>query len=276
MTAVFTRLLPRNSCLAFQTITDDFHSDLHMHSEFEIVYIKSGSGLFQYGKGIPTEYACGDILVIAPWIPHQFIEHSNNHHSISLLFNQDFILPGLFESDLMQDIKVFLKKLSIGLIFHKNIKNSEGDVNKIVSSDSGWDQAISLIYLLKKLSVENESQHFLGKISGDLLDKNYKKLKKIITYINNNAHRKLLLEEVAKEVYMSKNYFSKFFHQQVNMSFRDYLLFIRIDRACHLLAKSNYSIAFISEEVGFESISSFNRGFAKLKKTSPSSYRQAS
>ena len=47
----------------------------------------------------------------------------------------------------------------------------------------------------------------------------------------------------------------------------------RIDKACNLLRSTELSVIAVSEQVGFHSISSFNRCFSKITGHSPRSWR---
>lgn len=54
----------------------------------------------------------------------------------------------------------------------------------------------------------------------------------------------------------------------------DYVNNTRILKSCILLRSTEHSILDISEMVGFHSVSSFNRYFAKLMQMSPREYRK--
>jgi len=53
----------------------------------------------------------------------------------------------------------------------------------------------------------------------------------------------------------------------------EYLNTVRINKACYLLRSTENSILNISEDVGFHSISSFNRYFSRMIGMSPREYR---
>lgn len=57
------------------------------------------------------------------------------------------------------------------------------------------------------------------------------------------------------------------------MTFKQYLLGIRIGYACRLLTDQSLSISQIAFESGFENLSNFNRHFKKLKGCTPREYK---
>jgi AraC-like DNA-binding protein len=56
------------------------------------------------------------------------------------------------------------------------------------------------------------------------------------------------------------------------MTFKDYLLNIRVGYACKLLTYSSQSISRAAYKSGFENISNFNRQFKKIKGITPSQF----
>jgi AraC-like DNA-binding protein len=73
---------------------------------------------------------------------------------------------------------------------------------------------------------------------------------------------------------MTKQAFCKYFKLRTNKTYFQFLGEIRIEHACKLLNRNkNLSIAEIASFSGFNNISTFNRKFRLLKKTSPLQYR---
>ena len=89
------------------------------------------------------------------------------------------------------------------------------------------------------------------------------------------AHQKedLSLGQVAKAVNTSTFYFCKLFKKAVGIHFTDYRSRLRIENAKHLLLNPNLRISEIAYEVGFQSLTNFNRVFRNITGESPTSYR---
>ena len=85
----------------------------------------------------------------------------------------------------------------------------------------------------------------------------------------------LSLTRVADFVNISPNYLSEEFKRVTGSKFVDYVARARIEKACKLLSNSNLRISEIAFEVGFQSLSQFNRVFKKLSGKSPTEYRAA-
>jgi AraC-like DNA-binding protein/ligand-binding sensor protein len=98
-------------------------------------------------------------------------------------------------------------------------------------------------------------------------------IKKAKEYIREHQAEKVSLGTVAKAVNMSAFYFCKMFKKAAGINFTDYLTRVRIERAQNLLLNPNLRISEIGFEVGFQSLTHFNRVFKKIAGQSPTDYR---
>jgi len=98
-------------------------------------------------------------------------------------------------------------------------------------------------------------------------------IKKAKEYIREHQSEKISLGNVAKAVNMSAFYFCKMFKKAAGINFTDYLTRVRIERAQNLLLNPNLRISEIGFEVGFQSLTHFNRVFKKIAGQSPTDYR---
>jgi AraC-like DNA-binding protein len=87
-------------------------------------------------------------------------------------------------------------------------------------------------------------------------------------------HEQIELEEVAKLIHMNKNAFCRFFKQKTGKSMIALLSEIRIGQACQRLQKTEESVDMVSNFVGFNNISNFNRAFKVITGTTPLVYRK--
>ena len=94
------------------------------------------------------------------------------------------------------------------------------------------------------------------------------------TYIAEHHGEELSLETVAHAANMSAYYFCKMFKRATGLTFTDYLARVRIERAKHLLLNPHKRIREAAFEVGFQSLSQFNRVFRAVAGESPSQYRE--
>lgn len=92
-------------------------------------------------------------------------------------------------------------------------------------------------------------------------------------YIQGHQTEELSLGQVAKAVNTSTFYFCKMFKKVTGLNFTDYVSRVRIEKAKNLLLNPNLRISEIAYEVGFQSLTHFNRVFKKILGQSPTEYR---
>lgn len=92
-------------------------------------------------------------------------------------------------------------------------------------------------------------------------------------FIQQHQTENLRLSHVAKAVNTSTFYFCKMFKKVTGINFTDYLSRVRIEKSKHLLLNPNLRVSEIAFEVGFQSLTHFNRVFKKILGQSPTEYR---
>jgi AraC-like DNA-binding protein len=92
-------------------------------------------------------------------------------------------------------------------------------------------------------------------------------------FIRQNQTEDLSLTKVAKAVNTSSFYFCKLFKKSTGLNFTDYVSRVRIEKAKNLLLNPNLRISEIAYEIGFQSLTHFNRVFKKIIGQSPTEYR---
>lgn len=93
------------------------------------------------------------------------------------------------------------------------------------------------------------------------------------SFIASHSEEALTLRHVAQTVNLSATYFSELFRKTTGMNFVDYVARTRVEKAKNLLQNPNLRITAIAFEVGFQSLSQFNRVFKKTTGHTPREYR---
>ena len=93
-------------------------------------------------------------------------------------------------------------------------------------------------------------------------------------YIEANSHEDLRLALVARQAGMSTCYFCKMFKKATGVNFARYVTRVRVEKAKNLLLNPNYRVSEIAFEVGFQSLTHFNRTFKTIAGQSPTEYRR--
>lgn len=92
-------------------------------------------------------------------------------------------------------------------------------------------------------------------------------------YIAERHSEEISLTMVAQFVNMSAFYFCKTFKKSTGMTFTDYLARVRVEKVKAILMNPHIRVSEAAYEVGFQSLSQFNRVFRRIAGESPSLYR---
>ncbi len=95
-------------------------------------------------------------------------------------------------------------------------------------------------------------------------------------YINANLEDRITLDEVAAHVCVSPYYFCKIFKQATGMTLTEYVNRRRIERAKRKLLVPHARVTEVAYDVGYQSLSQFNRSFLKYVGMSPTQFRERS
>lgn len=94
-------------------------------------------------------------------------------------------------------------------------------------------------------------------------------------YIKQNYMRKITLEDVAANVYLSPSYLSKLFKTATGKNFNSYLNTERIEQAKQLLLSGSGDLESVAMSVGYEDQSYFTKVFKRLTGVTPKKFKSA-
>lgn len=94
-------------------------------------------------------------------------------------------------------------------------------------------------------------------------------------YIEEHKCENLSLNDVAKASNVSVFYLCKLFKKVTGLGFTNYLSRLRIEKAKNLLLNRSLRVSEIGYEVGFQSLTHFNRTFKSIVGQSPTEYRSS-
>lgn len=80
--------------------------------------------------------------------------------------------------------------------------------------------------------------------------------------------------DLAELACLSVSALHRLFRKHTRVTLIEYIVQLRIGKACSLLMQSDRAIGLIAAESGYANLALFNRQFAKLKGESPSQFRK--
>lgn len=92
-------------------------------------------------------------------------------------------------------------------------------------------------------------------------------------FIHRHLGEQMSLETVANAVNVSPFHFCKLFKRATGLTFTDFVNRARVEKAKRMLLRPSARITEIAYDVGFQSLSHFNRSFRRIADESPSEFR---
>lgn len=99
-------------------------------------------------------------------------------------------------------------------------------------------------------------------------------IQEVMDYVELHYDEKILMEDIAAKVHLSRTYLSVLFKKETGEKFSDYLQRIRLENSSVLLRDTKLSMQEIAEKTGFFDLAHFSRAFKDNYKCSPSEYRK--
>lgn len=232
--------------------------DMQYHNHYEFGLCLDGQGVFLMGnKMIP--FTQGNVSIIPPGVPH-FVQSLDTHpsHWLFIAFSDEILTKKpteVFENVVFDPYAEQIFHLIIDELSKKN----EG-YKTIISS-------LCEILFVRASRLENDAPVFFNYNSA--LSSVYP----AIEYIAGHCSEDIEIKVLADLCNMSLTNFRRKFTAVTNMTPLKYLLTMRLRMACVLLRLTDKKISDISFEVGYNTLSSFNRHFKENYKISPKDYR---
>ena len=167
-------------------------------------------------------------------------------------------------------------KLQFNQYHFDNDNEVSGLINKLirVCNSSDTKKNIYADLTLKELLIRLvQSQHLQQVKTESGYSNNHTRLQFVINFIHENLTDKILINQLCRKAYMSRNNFFKWFREQFGVTPLEYINQERIKLAKQLLTNKQKSITHVSALCGFADVNYFVRIFKKLEGITPGTYQ---
>lgn len=147
---------------------------------------------------------------------------------------------------------------------------------KYVEGLKQWNTKIDNGYSEKMLI--DETKNFINFAVSHIIEekkeKDIKPIRIVKKYIEENFMQEINLGQLAQLVDMNSSYLSSIFKKETGMTYSEYLVCCRIEKACKMLVETNMSINDVALQSGYQDSRYFSKQFAKQIGLKPSEYRK--
>lgn len=225
------------------------------HENMELLYINKGQGQIVC-NGVEHDVQAGDLIVINCNELHTSRSDTLLEY-YCLIVDSGFLLSNQLPVGEIE-FETLVQTPEAGRLYRNIVQEIQ---NQSICRIPGIRaQVLALVVYLAR----NHASHGRKRFAAD------ENIKLAIGYLRSNYARDLTLEEVAREVGLSKYHFSREFKKATGMTMVTYLNTVRCENARKLLLKRKYSVSEIAARCGFANSSYFSKTFRAVMGCLPS------
>lgn len=248
-----------------------------VHDALELIYVDDGVEEV-YEENVMYEVKKGEA----------FLHKSNTPHKDGCISKSSHVYIISFEADEKQFAPFFdriikLEKkddLLLKEVFETYINNMESsnsfwfsdhkNVSKIKNPTFGIKQIIKNKLELFFLGLLNPKQEETNKT---ISTRNSPVVNQVIKVLKEMIEENFSLDKIASKLSYSKSYLCRQFKKETGSTIINYFYTIKIEEAKKLLFNDNYTIAEVSDKLGFDSVQYFSKVFKKYCGLSPAVWK---
>ncbi|MCM1127227.1 MAG: AraC family transcriptional regulator [Lachnospiraceae bacterium] len=254
----------------------------HWHYFMEIIYMLEGTGLVECdGKSYVVEP--GDMILFHPETVHAIytatnfpLKYEGIKFDVNKLYTENSYAPRLRvileNAKKSAEVNICFKEETIRDLHIKDIL--EECSRELWGKNYGYDIIVhnKICYLLMHLIRIWRAEGFSTDKAACLTESD--SIHAITAYIDAHAGEAIRVEDLADMCNMSYSYFAKNFKQYYGRSCKEYIEFIRVNKAVDLLLFTDFDLSYISQETGFSDSSHLIKTFRKWKGVTPKQFKK--
>lgn len=257
--------------------------DYHWHDEIEFLYLSKGKAVFQIDS-TPVELRENEAILINRGevhsgysLDHSYCVYYSIVFSLELLYNsfQDICYNRYF-SPLASSEQKLPQKITGRQNWEREIlAQIKSIISSFTAQPGGYEMDIkaSILKIFSLITANNAMISLHEKQKG-VKQFQTERLKRALGYIKENYREKISIDDIAKEVNLTRYHFCRVFKSLTGQTPVEYINYFRINQALRLLEDENRKIMDIAFDLGFNNLSYFVKKFKEYKNCTPSEYRK--
>ena len=231
----------------------------HHHAFFEIHCVLSGTISYEFKERTLSARA-GEYVVIPPHHPHRVESLSDDFCKLTVAFD-------INGQEYPSSSKAWVADIS------DEISDVVSLISKYSAEKHEYSKELITLWLQAAVYIvmSNSSYKLHSEKVGESYDTRFLKAKK---YIEDNYDVFFSCEEIAEYCRLSVKQLGRLFLQYEGVGLSEFIRKTKLDAAKRMLVSSEKSQKKISEELGFSSVSYFNKFFMKWEGVSPGEFKK--
>ncbi|WP_341679273.1 AraC family transcriptional regulator [Niveibacterium sp. SC-1] len=250
----------------------------HYHPEYELTLTLNGRGQRFVGDDI-SDFDDGDLVLIGPNLPHTWsapaIDAQRPTRSIVMWFSQAWVDGLVADFPELQPLHRLARSAAQGLEFSAAHATALRPLIEGLLQATPARRLPTLLEILVRLTEDPAPRCLsLGQLEPPRLAAvQGERLARVLDLLHADFAQPIEIAPLAERAAMTVGAFHRFFRRHMQMTVTAYVARLRIGRACQQLVETTKPVAVIASELGFASLSHFNRQFRELRGMTPRAFR---
>ena len=252
----------------------------HHHPEYELTLTLNSRGQRFIGDHI-GQYDDGDLVLIGPYLPHTWSsidkpDPAQPHIALVMWFLPDWADHLTAKFPELRSTGAMLTRAAAGLRFSPATSAAARPLIETLFQRPPTERFLLLLQVLSLLAADRAATPLAAtapNTAGPTADRT--RIDRVLNHIHQNFAEPLTIATLADIAALSPSGLHRTFLRHTSQTVSQYLIRLRIGRACALLSSTALPIGQIAGDVGYDSLANFNRQFKALKGNTPRQYRQA-
>ena len=259
------------------TISVNSPEYLHFHNGLEIGHCISGNGqLFLAGQA-PVPYEAEAFSILFPQVPHLAVRGLQESRWEYIYIDPKHFLESASDcgSDIwqifymLQEVPVIVTAASFPLLYHYLSRI----FREFQEKEPLYQQAVHGLVFSLFSEINRITMSAADSVMSESGD-SYSYIRSALSYLYAHYNEPFSVSGLAEHCCISESHLRRLFKNMVGISPLEYLQHYRIQQACHLIHLNQMPVSVIAQQVGYSSLSSFNRQFQQSMHMSPSEWKK--
>lgn len=253
--------------------------DMHIHPEFEIYYMFNGERYY-FIENKTYHVRKGSLVLIDSMHIHKTSELGKDFHDRFLIELNAEPFSSFFQNISGMSLAEFFARYSCVLELDEQSQDwIERRFYDIMEESKKKFDDYPVLIMMKiteiLLLVRRFHSNRLIPPNLSMSDKSkHQLIDEIAAFITQGEIRVKSLDDICSRFFISKSYLCRIFKEVTGFTIQDYVNIHCVKKAQQLLEQNDLSVADISETLGYNSVTYFERVFKKYTETTPLKYRK--
>jgi AraC family transcriptional regulator, melibiose operon regulatory protein len=252
----------------------------HWHKEIEFTLVLSGNMFYQVNEDIYYLTEGEALFGNSNTLHTGRMDKNKDCRYLSVTFDSKIIygyegslIQNKYINPLQQDINFSSLHFDLSETWHKEVIGHLQKLYEITEQDDCYRELDTQLLLLKLWRILVSNRPHRVKETKKFEELNVRRIKQILSYVENNYTVKIELEDIARHINLCKSECCRLFKRYMGISLFEYIIEYRIEKSLLYITDSDISITETALSVGFSDPNYYSKVFHKLKGCSPTKYR---